>query len=371
MGWNMTCGKINLKCLRKEGQQEREVKRIVIPLDPHIKRIIDLIGLKLNERSSLEGTIIISGAPRTGTTLLMEILATLPGYKTIYEPLHPNWFPSLFKLGFPPRIYLNTEEDNELLYNHLKNVFSGKGVAQNPHYFLFNFKEVYRRISFNKICAKFVNGNRLLPWISDRFTLKATFLIIRHPCATISSQLKTGFVGYPREYEMEIRKGNVKFLKRIILEEISMIDNLKEKQELINKINGMKTLEELLAVEWSLDYVIPLYFFNKYNWHLIIYERLIKNSKDELINIFDKIGENVPKKAYKLIKKPSRTSLEKKIYTQRQLHKWKNHLSKKQIEGIFDVVNFFGIDFYNEDVEPDDDALAYYLKSKNKLFLLE
>ena len=132
-----------------------------------------------------------------------------------------------------------------------------------------------------------------------------------------------------------------------------------------------KKVEELLAVEWSLDYIIPLYFFDKYNWHLIIYEKLIKNGEDELINIFDKIGENVPKKAYKLIKKPSTTSQEKKIYIQKQLNKWKKHLSKKQIEDILDVVNFFGIDFYNEDAEPDDNALAYYLRSKNKFFLLE
>lgn len=347
------------------------MKEIVTPFESHIKRIIDLMGIKLNGDSNPEDAIIISGAPRTGTTLLMEILSTLPRYKTILEPLHLEWFPSLSKLGFPPRIYLNTKEDNELLYNHLKNVFTGKVVSQKPSYSLFNFKELYSRLSFNKICAKFVNGNRLLPWISDRFTLKATFLIIRHPCATVSSQLKTGLVGYPKEYEMKIRKGNVKLLKRIILEEISMIDNLKEKQELINKINSMQTVEELLAVEWSLDYVIPLYFFDKYDWHLIIYERLIKNSEDELINIFDKIGENVPKKAYKLIKKPSRTSQEKKIYAQKQLHKWKNHLSKKQIEDILNVVNFFGIDFYNENAEPDEDALAYYLKSKNKSFLLE
>ena len=343
------------------------MKRVTTPFDPHIKRIIDLVGIKLNGGSSLEDTIVISGAPRTGTTLLMEIVATLPGYKTIFEPLHLNRFPYLSKLGFPPRIYLNIGEDNELLYNHLKNVFSGKVVAQNPHYSLFNFKKLYRRLSFNKICVKFINGNRLLPWISERFILKATFLIIRHPCASISSQLKTGWVGYPKKYEIEIRKGNVNLLRRIILEEVSMIDNLKKNQELINKINDMQTMEELLAVEWSLDYIIPLSYFDRYSWNLIVYENLIENPEQVLDDIFKRLDRDMPEEVLKIMKTPSSTSKEKEIDAKKQLQKWKYHLSPKKIGQIIDTIHSFGIDFYNEAIRPDYEALDHYIKSKNKL----
>ena len=61
---------MGFKVLEKRGGDRRDkMKRITTPFDPHIKRIIDLIGLKLNGGSNLEDTIIISGAPRTGTTL--------------------------------------------------------------------------------------------------------------------------------------------------------------------------------------------------------------------------------------------------------------------------------------------------------------
>lgn len=174
------------------------MRRITTPFDPHIKRLIDLIGIKLNGDCGQKNTIIISGAPRTGTTWLMEILATLPKYKTIFEPLHMDRFPQLLKLNFPPRIYVPPEEDNVFLQNHLKDVFRGVKISRNPHYSVVNLKEINRRLPFNGVIVKFINGNRLLPWISKRFETRATYLIIRHPCATIASQLKTGWIGYPK-----------------------------------------------------------------------------------------------------------------------------------------------------------------------------
>jgi len=58
-------------------------------------------------------------------------------------------------------------------------------------------------------------GNRLLPWISERFKTKGTYLIIRRPCAVISSQLKAGWIGYPHNIKDEIRRGNPAIIKII------------------------------------------------------------------------------------------------------------------------------------------------------------
>ena len=87
--------------------------------------------------------------------------------------------------------------------------------------------------------------------------------------------------------------------------------------------------------------------------------------------MFNKIGQNTPKETLKTMERPSSTSKEKKILAKKQLQKWKKHLSQNKIKKIINVANFFGIDFYNENAEPDDDALTYHLNSKNKLFLLE
>jgi len=40
---------------------------------------------------NIEDTIVIAGSPRSGTTLLLEALYRIPGYKAINEPLLTPW----------------------------------------------------------------------------------------------------------------------------------------------------------------------------------------------------------------------------------------------------------------------------------------
>ena len=85
----------------------------------------------------------------------------------------------------------------------------------------------------------------------------------------------------------------------------------------------MAGYKELLAVEWSIDYWIPLNYMNRNDWNLIIYEDLLVNGHKTLERIYKKIREPVPNEAYKLLKVPTLVSKEKEIVTEKQLLKWK------------------------------------------------
>lgn len=63
-----------------------------------IRYLIDFVGHSINSPLKEKEAILIFGAARSGTTWIMEILETLPDYKSIFEPFHPDWFPEVRKL---------------------------------------------------------------------------------------------------------------------------------------------------------------------------------------------------------------------------------------------------------------------------------
>ena len=249
----------------------------------------------------------------------------------------------------------------------------GVVISEYPEYNI-NLENLFKRFIGKKIIAKFINGNRLLPWISKRFKTKAIFIIIRHPCATIYSQIKSGWIGYPKELQNEFRRGNKNLLRRIILEEASLIPQIKNNSKLIRKIKKLDTIVELLAVEWSLDYYIPLSNWKNYIYNLVVYERLLTSGSKLLQDIYNKTGYPLNFNGYKLLKVPSIMSKEKEINFQKQLLKWKNNLSQEKIERILEVLKWFDFDFYGENPEPDYDALKsydYLGKKKQKINCVE
>ena len=71
----------------------------------HLAYVFDTIAIK-TKNMKIEDTIIVAGTPRSGSTWIMGLLGWLPGYTTLFEPLHPNWFRGSYNSGFRPRTYL-------------------------------------------------------------------------------------------------------------------------------------------------------------------------------------------------------------------------------------------------------------------------
>ena len=132
-----------------------------------------------NKKIDLQDTILIAGAPRSGTTWLMDIIKNIPNYTWIFEPINPGWFPESFEYGFRSRTYLPVEKDWEAGEEYLNKVFTGKVYSRIPPY-LPDPRETMRRLLGNKLIVKSIRLNRLLPWINKRFRLRDILLIIRN-----------------------------------------------------------------------------------------------------------------------------------------------------------------------------------------------
>jgi len=323
-------------------------KRLCLSALQHIEnrnmlRFYDNIILS-NKTMNMSDTILISGSPRSGTNWLLEIMVTIPNYTFLFEPIQHTYYPTALTAGFKSRKYLQQNLDWSDGEEYLKKVFSGR---------LINHEMALRRLICNKIIVKSVNFSRLLPWINYRFKLRHIFFVIRHPCAVIASQIRTGIFGYhpysPPCMEIFPTLENV-------LNEFSEIDGLDK--QLFNRLKNIKTAEEILAVVWCLDNYVPLSLSKPYPWTIVIYEKLVKDGEKEIIRIFNKIGEkHIPRSAFRHLKIPSMTTMRDEvkdvINKDKQLNKWKEFLSDKQVERILKIVSDFGLDFYIDDLDPD------------------
>ncbi len=325
-------------------------------------RAIQYINKKTYDakKINMKDTILIVGAPRSGTTWLMEILATIPRYTYTFEPLNPIWCPSSFETGFRSRTYIQPDTNWPEGEEYLRKTFAGQianiPVKESLTTSLlagFSIKNTMRHLLGDKLIVKSVNMNRLLPWIAEKFQLRGIFFIIRHPCAVVASQLKTGLCGYRSSHPPYV---DVFPTRKEILDEASKINGFKP--ELFDRLKKIKTREEILATSWCLDNYVPLSHKNSHPWSLVVYEKLVKDGENEISRLFNEIGERkIPKAAFHNLKKPSMVIVkeEKKLIKKpvEQLSKWKKTLSEKQIESILKVVSEFGLDFYSNELEPD------------------
>lgn len=321
-------------------------------------KILDLLDFTFikNKRYDLKTPILIVGSPRSGTSWLMELLGNMPGGIFTYEPFNPKWFNKPQELGFYRRVYLPPENNWLELEKYFKSILTGNYVGFRYSY-EFTPSYMIDLLFSNRVIIKSVRINRLLPWFVNRFDSCKIIYIIRHPCAVISSQLKTGYCGYhlnQSPYE------NAFPTNEQVFKEAQKIQGLDD--NILEKIKNLDTIEELLAAVWCLDNYIPLSMKKPYHWELIFYEDLIRKGKSEISRIFKKIGlEKVPKSVFKHLKTPSavapKDELEVVKKVDAQLSKWKSSLSEKQIKNILRVVSDLNCDFYLENSEPNFDKI--------------
>jgi len=316
-----------------------------------IMKYLDEIMFINRKKVDIHDTITIFGTPRSGTTWLMEILETIPEYTYLFEPISPIYSTEAFDVGFTSRTYLPYNVEWLEGEKFLKEIFSGYKFGFLSSY-QFKPEIIMRRILSKKLIVKFIRLNRLLPWIAKRFQLRGIFFIIRHPCAVIASQLKTEVFGY---HPASPPYTGIFPPIKSVLNEASKIEGLDP--FLLNKLKGIKTREEILAVVWCLDNYVPLSFPKPHPWTTIIYEKLVLDGKNEMNRIFNEIDEKVPPSAFRLLREPSMLTMKSDLKvvgkTKEQSAKWKKFLSDEQIKRILSIVSDFGLDFYTEDIEPD------------------
>lgn len=287
-------------------------------------------------------TILVSAPGRGGSTWLAEIVAALPGRVLLWEPLHLGNNPGCTKYGFTWQNYVCPGAAAPEKQAYLERLFRGQELSTRTLTSL-NF-HASRLIAPKGYVVKFVNANMMLYWLCRHFPLR-TVLMVRHPCAVVSSQLIHGAWGGLRKEQCTIPDG--------LFEAYPHFRDVYE---------GIRGPEEVLAFEWAMQTYVPLAQPLPHPWLLTTYEGLVERGPEEVERIFAYLGEPVPPAAYEGLAAASATTVSDSNVAagKNPLVGWRSRLSSAQVDNILRVTSAMGIDFYTEDVLPIEELLPGY-----------
>jgi hypothetical protein len=273
---------------------------------------------------------VLSSSPRSGSTLLGQVLTAIPRLCFLFEPLQLNHVSEARTAGFAWRTYVDPQANWPQGEAFLRKVFSGRIVNRwtGGQITLADARQAERML------VKFVRANRLLPWLCQTFAIAPPVLLIRHPCAVVASQLKYGWINSRRPETPEF------------------IEQYPEFMSVLEQTDGD---DEYLAAMWALDQLPPLLTPHPHPWIIITYEELLLRPEQTIAKIADRWGLEIDMPlALSRLRKPSTTVSKTGI---RGINGWKSDLSPEQIERILNVAGKFGLDFYSDDDEADYGAL--------------
>jgi hypothetical protein len=277
------------------------------------------------KENNINKNIFISGATRSGTTWLMEMLHT-PNMQIVWEAtkyenlLNTTSEKFTKELGIIPYIPVDCIWDEA--YEYFDKLIHGnivQEISKDSHPLLLS-NPFNKDTNLIKLC----NINLLLPWLCKNFDIQP-IVIIRNPFDVVLSQLN--HIGYNHMwvkyniFELNKPRYNDVFLKYD------------------NQLSTINSKVSMLTHWWVIQHVELLKNIDNSNqWKIILYEDLLRNTSvviNELIIKHD-IKKNIKNIDYV---KPSSTS--------NLMHVQKKPKDKIMIEEIKNILNMYGIKQYN------------------------
>lgn len=157
-------------------------KIVTAPILSYLSKLGNIIQPQRNVKP-----ILISGSPRGGTTWIAESIAKAIGSKRIlWEPLQEG---NIHKKGlnFGKRPFITDEIISERQRKFFDDLLEARFSNAHTVRLRENFGNAIQLLSSKRLVIKFVRGNGVLGWLAKEYKLPKPLVIIRHPCAVISS----------------------------------------------------------------------------------------------------------------------------------------------------------------------------------------
>lgn len=281
-------------------------------------------------------TIVVFGSPRSGTTWLAQTLGSIPGSAVLFEPLHPRRVPQVKEAGFGWRTYVRPGTDWPLGRQRLEEAFCGRPLNG------WTGSLMKRPARVATWIMKCIRANLLIPWISDWMQPRRRLLVIRHPCAVVSSQTEAGWDPPNLEFQREL------------------LDDYPGIRAVIETCDSP---EERRAIDWAVNTIVPLSHGSIGRWLIIPYERLASN-ESAFESILNRWSLEIPRDFERSFATWSHTARRRtERPDERTTTEWTTRLSPTQVDRILGVTHALGLDFYGKDPEPDDERLRRRLDS--------
>lgn len=164
----------------------------------------------------------------------------------------------------------------------------------------------------------------MLGWLARTFDLRIV-LLVRHPCATVASQLNRKW-------------GTKRNVMEVLLRQPELVqDHLQDDLERLTTV-VLDTPVKQLAARWALENRIALEMAARDDRVLpVAYENLVMSPRAELERIFTFLGWELSQSDWRRVMSRTRKGLSHVVPPAELLDRWKSRLSAQEIADILTV----------------------------------
>ncbi len=269
-------------------------------------------------------SVFLAGSGRSGTTWLSSVINHRNAYRFVFEPFYPARVPMVGH--FRRKQYLRPGDTREeylvpataVLTGGLRSLWSDR----------FN-----RRLVARRRLIKDIRANLLLGWMHENFPGMPIVLLLRHPCAVVSSRLALGWNDFLAQ----------------TMEQQALVEDFLLPMEA--DIRAARSDFERHLFAWCVENHVPLTQFAPGEIHLAFYEDLLAQPERELARLFSFLGEDLDDRAYRALARPSPMSRETGASS---LDGWRRAVRGHQLGRAIEILSLFGLDrVYGEGPMPD------------------
>ena len=294
------------------------------------EKIKNIVKSSINWHTPSDKNIMVISTPRSGSTWLMELVWSQPGFKPINEPLDVRKSAIKKVLGITDFRTLYEHNSKQVVLDYFDRLSKGKHsfLGASP------IRKFYRPYT-DRIVYKVLNGGEL--WIEplSKITNSKILYLIRHPFAVSLSR---------------------KQLPRLeVLTSPSLLSMYDKKTNLcIERVLSNDKFMEKAVLSWCLQNKLVL-MDRREDWITITYEQLVSNPKP----IIDKLTFELelPKRyrMEKQLRTPSAVTVQsekgtseliKSKHRKNLIEKWKTSLSLSEQKTLWNIVEECSVDIY-------------------------
>lgn len=279
--------------------------------------------------------IFVFSTPRSGSTWLMELILTQPGFKPCNEPFNlwdSDVSQSLAHMGITNWADFHSRHGRHAMHQYIQGFCDGRIRFKNPFFYRNYFRVITHRIVFKILHA----GEERINWFRDTFNGRIVFLV-RHPIAV---SLSRKF--YPRLDAFLNTEYSEHFSERQLREARKIVDS--------------GTVLEQGVLDWCLQNAVPLRHATP-DWIIISYEQLIMDPRPAISVLAGKLALPKPERMAQRLTIPSASTHKcdeqtKQVLKNREennrwvVEKWRERVTEEQERRAMEILELFDVDLY-------------------------
>lgn len=291
-------------------------------------------ALSLHRPNGLPNVFLLS-SPRSGSTWLMELITTQPGFGYCESPLDLRKPEVRQRLGVTAWEDLHRPHAESFLEPYFRGLIDGSlpGRGANP------LRRSLRPWTGRLVFKLLQGAEDRIGWLADNFDGRVAYLI-RHPIAVALSREQTPRLAallasdYRRHFSNAALAG-------------------------ADRIAASGTNLEKGVLAWCLENALPLRHARP-DWAVVSYEQLVINPAPVLARLAEALVLPVPERMKRRIEVPSAVTKKSSGETRKLLHdksaearsalvgKWRKRVSAEEEAQLMQIVERFGIDVYRK-----------------------